>query len=221
MLEKRRGRLVEEIAAKGVLDKSVLRAMRAVPRHGFVPTHLKACAYQDRPLPIGFEQTISQPQVVAHMSELLAIKVGDRVLEVGTGSGYQAAVLAELGAEVFSVEIIPRLSRSAGRRLHAMGYGRIHLRIGDGHLGWPEQAPFDGIMVTAAAPEVPKALVEQLAAEGRMVIPLEGITASWQWLWKITKDAQGKVTRERGMGVRFVPLTDRSSSPPDSLSSRS
>jgi len=184
----------------------VLDALRKVRREAFVPEDAVDNAYVNAPLPIGCGQTISQPYIVALMTDLLDLKPDDRVLEVGTGSGYQAAILAELAGEVFSVEVIPDLARRAAAVLAAQGYGRITLRTSDGSLGWPEHAPFDAIIVTAAARDVPPALCEQLAAGGRMAIPV-GEPWGDQELRLLEKDARGKVTSRRVLSVAFVPLT--------------
>lgn len=205
-----RDRMVQEqIVARGVSDTAVLRAMRAVPRHRFVPDSLRARAYDDRPLPIGEGQTISQPYVVAYMTEQLALTPRSRVLEVGTGSGYQAAILADLAREVYSIEIVPALGRSAEARLRELGYARVHVRIGDGYAGWPEAAPFDAIIVTAAAENVPQPLVAQLKPGGRMVLPV-GPEDGDQLLVLVQKsdDGVGTVTRVL-LPVRFVPLVRR------------
>lgn len=194
------------IEARGVRDPRVLAALRAVPRHRFVPEGERANAYADSPLPIGHRQTISQPYVVALMSEAVAPGPGQRVLEIGTGSGYQAAVLAEMGAEVWTIEIVRELGEEAARTLRALGYGAVRTRIGDGYHGWPEAAPFDAIVVTAAPGFVPPALVEQLAPGGRMVLPV-GERDGVQELMLVRKDADGRV-REESLGpVRFVPMT--------------
>ncbi len=193
-----------QIEARGVGDERVLRAMRAVPRHRFVPEAAAPYAYDDRPLPIGEDQTISQPYIVALMSELARLEPPCRVLEVGTGSGYQAAVLAEMGCTVHSIEIVEPLGRWARDRLEAAGYGaRVHTRIGDGYRGWPEAAPFDAVVVTAAAPRIPEPLIEQLREGGRLVIP---VGEHWQVLEVHRKTASG-VEREKGLDVRFVPMT--------------
>jgi protein-L-isoaspartate(D-aspartate) O-methyltransferase len=193
----------EQIELRGVRDDRVLEAMRKVPRHRFVPDRLTAFAYEDGPLPIGEGQTISQPYIVALMTELLQAKPGDKILEVGTGSGYQAAVLAEMGAEVHTIEIVEPLAVTARRLLEQMDYPRIRFRVGDGYRGWPEAAPFDGIIVTAAPDHVPRPLVDQLEAGGRMVIP---VGAGSQDLLVITRTAEG-TARESVIPVRFVPMT--------------
>jgi protein-L-isoaspartate(D-aspartate) O-methyltransferase len=192
----------EQIAARGVRDPRVLEAMRSVPRHRFVPQANQGEAYEDYPLPIGHGQTISQPYIVAYMSEVLAVGPGSTVLEVGTGSGYQAAVLAEMGAEVYTIEIVPELARSARQVFEALGYTRVHAREGDGYVGWPERAPFDAVIVTAAPDHVPQPLIDQLAIGGRMVVP---VGRGSQQLVLLTKTADG-VVREERMPVRFVPL---------------
>jgi protein-L-isoaspartate(D-aspartate) O-methyltransferase len=191
------------------LSERVLAAMTQVPRHRFVPASQEYAAYQDRPLAIGSGQTISQPFIVALMTDLMDTKAGDRVLEVGTGSGYQAAILSELVAEVYTIEIIEALGRDSAVRFAAMGYRNIHAKVGDGYQGWPEHAPFDSIMVTAAARDVPPALTEQLKPGGRLVIPV-GSQSGSQTLYVIDKQADGSTTRRSVLGVRFVPLTDKS-----------
>jgi protein-L-isoaspartate(D-aspartate) O-methyltransferase len=185
--------------------KAVMAAMEKVPRHRFVPAIETAFAYSDRPLPIGHGQTISQPFMVALMTDLLDLKPHYRVLEIGTGCGYQAAVLAEIAREVYTIEIVAPLAQEAAVRLAALGYRNVSARAGDGYRGWPEHAPFDAIIVTAAAPAVPPALVEQLKPGGRLVIP---VGAQWepQQLLIIDKDAAGATTTRRILGVRFVPL---------------
>jgi protein-L-isoaspartate(D-aspartate) O-methyltransferase len=199
-----RARMVEEqIVARGVRDSAVLEAMRRVPRHEFVPERWRARAYEDQPLPIGAEQTISQPYIVALMTELAAVGPGARVLEVGTGSGYQAAVLATLGAEVYTIEIVESLATSARAALARLGYGAVRVRHGDGWRGWPEAAPFAAIVVTAAPPEVPPALLAQLAPGGRLVIP---VGAADQELQVHERAADGVHVR-RVIPVRFVPMT--------------
>ena len=188
------------------LRDSVLRAMRTVPRHRFVPSELAAESYRDRPLPIGHGQTISQPFIVALMTELLDPRPDARVLEIGTGSGYQAAVLAECVAKVYTIEIVAPLGERAREVLNGLGYRNVEVRIGDGYKGWPEAAPFDAIIVTAAPDHIPDPLVEQLAPKGRMVIPV-GSRHGVQDLLIITKDAKGRAVTKRTIAVRFVPLT--------------
>jgi protein-L-isoaspartate(D-aspartate) O-methyltransferase len=207
-----RARMVEEIratyrdAGTGAPDPRVLGAIGRVPRHEFVPPQLAAIAYENRPLPIGEDQTISQPYIVALMTDLARVRKGSRVLEVGTGSGYQAAVLAELGARVFTIEILPGLAASARERLARLGYRDIEVVTGDGYEGIASRAPFDAILVTAGASHVPPALVRQLAPGARMVIPV-GEPLAVQHLTLVEKDAAGKVTTREVLPVRFVPLT--------------
>lgn len=200
----------EHIEARGVSDPRVLRAMRAVLRHRFVPPGSEGEAYVDSPLSIGEEQTISQPYIVAWMSELAHVGEGSRVLEIGTGSGYQAAVLAEMGVEVYSIEIVEPLARRARGVLDALGYttergGRVHLRVGDGYRGWPEEAPFDAVLLTAAPPAIPEPLLDQLAVGGRLIAPV-GPAYSTQELLVVTRTRDGFVRRNEGL-VRFVPMT--------------
>jgi protein-L-isoaspartate(D-aspartate) O-methyltransferase len=190
----------------GVRDRAVLEAMRQVPRHLFVPRSLKRLAYADHPLPIGHGQTISQPYIVALMTEALEMKPGAKVLEIGTGSGYQAAVLSELTPRVFSMEIIGALGNEAQERLQNIGYSTVKVRVGDGYFGWPEEAPFDGIIVTCAAGHIPPPLIAQLREGGRMVIPVGGVYQV-QRLVVVTKDNQGKVRTRELLPVRFVPMT--------------
>jgi protein-L-isoaspartate(D-aspartate) O-methyltransferase len=187
------------------MSPAVRKALGKVERHRLVPPGEASRAYRNHPLPIGGGQTISQPYIVALSTDLLNPKSGDVVLEVGTGSGYQAAVLAEVVSRVYSIEIIESLGLAAAKRLEELGYSNIEVRIGDGYAGWPEKAPFDGIVVTAAAPRVPQALVEQLKPGGRMVIPLGG-AADIQYLKLLTKRADGGVEEKRVLPVRFVPL---------------
>ena len=199
-----RARMVDQqIAARGVADARVLAAMRTVPRHRFVDPSQAANAYDDRPLPIGRGQTISQPYIVAYMTELLRLEPGAKVLEVGTGCGYQAAVLAEIAREVYTIEIVKSLADGAADLLPRLGYGKVHVRHGDGYGGWPDQAPFDGIVVAAAPDHVPPALVAQLAVGARLVIP---VGDAHQEIRVITKTASGH-REERLIPVRFVPLT--------------
>jgi protein-L-isoaspartate(D-aspartate) O-methyltransferase len=191
-----------QIAARGVSSELVLAAMREVPRHEFVPARLRDHAYEDRPLPIGFSQTISQPYIVAAMTELAELREGSRVLEIGTGSGYQAAVIHEIVGEVYSIEIIEELAQLAEQTLRQLGYDSAHLRHGDGYRGWPEEAPFDAILVTAAPPEVPRALLEQLAVGGHLVVP---VGEFFQQLERHTRTPEG-IEKEVIFGVRFVPM---------------
>jgi protein-L-isoaspartate(D-aspartate) O-methyltransferase len=224
--------MVAEIAAeviatrrhlgKEALDARVMAALGQVPRHEFIPRANRSSAYENRPQPIGHGQTISQPYMVAIMTDLAAVEPDDRVLEIGTGCGYQAAILAELAAHVYSVEVVPELAAQAGARLRDLGYGNIELRTGDGALGWPEHAPYDAIIVTAAAwRRVPPALIEQLAPGGRLVVPVDRsksaarypFTAQEQDLQLITKDAAGKVTERSVLPVAFVPLVEGDTTP--------
>jgi protein-L-isoaspartate(D-aspartate) O-methyltransferase len=193
-----------QIAARGVRDTRVLAALRAVPRHLFVPSEVRAEAYADRPLPIGEGQTISQPYIVGLMTELLEVKPGDRVLEIGTGSGYQAAVLDAMGCDVYTIEIRASLAQEAEKRLTSLGYKRVHVRTGDGYAGWPEVAPFAGIVVTAAPERIPQPLLNQLAIGGHMVIP---VGAFYQQLKVITRRGDTDFPERDVIPVRFVPMT--------------
>jgi protein-L-isoaspartate(D-aspartate) O-methyltransferase len=211
-----RARLVKEVeqdfretassTGRGRIDARVLAALNKVERHRFVPAHLTDRAYENRPLPIGHDQTISQPFIVALMTDLVEPKATDRVLEIGTGSGYQAAVLAELVARVYTIEIVRPLGERAAELLKSLGYGNIEVRIGDGYLGWPEAAPFDAIVVTAAPDHMPKPLIEQLAAGGRLIAPV-GTRGGIQMLQLLRKDADGRTVTRSVLAVRFVPLT--------------
>ncbi len=201
----RRQMVEEQIEARGVTDSRVLEAMSRVPRHEYVPVRYRAFAYNDTPLRIEFEQTISQPYIVALMTELVQPEPDDRILEIGTGTGYQAAVAAELVSEVYSIEIIPELARSAVERLERLGVSNVVVRTGDGYLGWPEQSPFDGILVTAGAEHIPEPLVEQLRPGARMVIPV-GDSSSVQMLRVVEKLPGGEVEIRDIIPVRFVPL---------------
>jgi protein-L-isoaspartate(D-aspartate) O-methyltransferase len=199
-----RMRMVEgQLKTRDISDPAVLDAFTIVPRHRFVPDSLRDWAYIDYPLPIGFEQTISQPYIVALMTQLVGSDSSSRVLEIGTGSGYQAAVLAEMVAEVYTIEIVEPLGKRAEALLDTLGYDNVFVRIGDGFKGWPEKAPFDGIVVTCAPPEIPQPLIDQLADNGRLVIP---VGTAWQELLLVTK-RNGKVIRESITPVRFVPMT--------------
>ncbi|MGB9674454.1 MAG: protein-L-isoaspartate(D-aspartate) O-methyltransferase, partial [Anaerolineales bacterium] len=194
------------IIARGVSNADVINAMRTVPRHEFVPPEYLDQAYEDHPLPIGYGQTISQPYIVAWMTELLELKPAQKVLEIGSGSGYQAAILAQLGyVDVYSVEIVPQLAKEAQDRLRRLGYTKVHLKQGDGYFGWQEYAPYDAILVTAAPDHLPPPLIAQLKDGGRLVIPI-GPPGSYQTLWKFVKHGNQLQGYDLG-GVIFVPLT--------------
>lgn len=211
----RRQRMVQEIAVhalsagslsgRPVFDERVMAAMARVPRHAFVPEDRRESAYENRPLPIGYGQTISQPYIVALMTDLLELEEDDVALEVGTGSGYQAAILAELTSRVYSIEIIEPLARAAAARLNRLGFDKVATRHGDGYYGWEAYAPFDAIIVTAAAGHVPPPLIAQLKPGGRMIIPV-GSSFLTQYLMMVEKDSQGRVTNRQILPVRFVPL---------------
>jgi protein-L-isoaspartate(D-aspartate) O-methyltransferase len=194
----------DQIVARGIQDSATLRSMKAVPRHEFVPPNLVAYAYEDTPLPIGLDQTISQPYIVALMTELIKPKKGQHVLEIGTGSGYQAAVLAKIVDSVYTIEIIPELAASSAKRLQHLGYRNVVVRCGDGYLGWKEAAPFDAILVTAAAENIPQPLIDQLKDGGVMVIPV-GSVNSIQALTVVKKMGRD-VEKQTVIPVRFVPL---------------
>jgi protein-L-isoaspartate(D-aspartate) O-methyltransferase len=199
----RRKMVAEQLVARGIVDGRVLAAMSAVPRHLFVPPDGRAEAYGDFPLPIGLDQTISQPYVVAYMTQALEVREDARILEIGTGSGYQAAVLARLCREVYSIEVVPDLSARAASTFASLAIGNVSLRVGDGYRGWPEKAPFDGIVVTAAPPEIPQPLVDQLAVGGRMIVPVGDL---YQDLVLIERTEDG-VRTSKVLPVRFVPMT--------------
>jgi protein-L-isoaspartate(D-aspartate) O-methyltransferase len=205
--EQARERMVANtIEARGVSDETVLRAMRTVPRHLFVPDEYRSQAYADHPLPIGYGQTISQPYIVAWMTEMLELEPGDKVLEIGTGSGYQAAVLAELGyVDAYTIEIIPELAERAAQNLAAAGYEGLTLKQGDGYFGWEEHAPFDAIIVTAAPDHLPPPLADQLTDDGRIVIPI-GPPGGYQTLWQFVVE-DGELVGHNLGGVSFVPFT--------------
>ena len=203
--EKPRRNLIDQLKSQGISSSTVLDAMLKVPRHKFVPSSQRHMAYQNRPLPIGHDQTISQPFIVGYMTEAASIAPGEKVLEIGTGSGYQAAVLAELAKEVYTIEIIPELAEGARTVLRELGYKNVQVKTGNGYEGWPEHAPFDAIVVTAAPDEVPQALVNQLALKGKMVIP---VGSTYQEMVIITRDESGVVER-RTIPVRFVPMTGK------------
>jgi protein-L-isoaspartate(D-aspartate) O-methyltransferase len=204
-VEERMEMVDRQIRSRGISDQQVLDAMERVPRHEFVPGQYKSQAYADHPLPIGHGQTISQPYIVALMSELLQLEEGDRVLEVGTGSGYQAAILAEMIEDVYTVEIIEELATQARDRLESLGYNNIHVLHADGYFGWPEHAPYDAIIVTAAPDHIPQPLVQQLADGAKMIVPV-GPPGGYQTLWEITKVGE-EITKRNVTGVLFVPLT--------------
>lgn len=214
--QQQRQAMVEEIEAmvgstsdylqQDRLDKSVLEAMRKVPRHEFIPANRRPYAYLNQPVGIGHGQTISQPYIVAIMTDLIKPKPGAKVLEVGTGSGYQAAVLAELGVDMYSIEIIEPLAQQAALNLQQTGYGSVHTRTGDGYYGWESAAPFDGIVVTAVASHVPPPLIKQLKPGGRMIIPV-GSAFLTQYLVLVSKSADGQITSRQILPVSFVPLT--------------
>jgi protein-L-isoaspartate(D-aspartate) O-methyltransferase len=212
-LEERMDMVETQIRRRGVTDDDVLAAMETVPRHEFVPDQYKSQAYADHPLPIGYGQTISQPYIVALMTELLNLHNTDRVLEIGTGSGYQAAILAEIVAEVYTVEIVEPLADEAGDRLQRLGYTNIHVLSADGYYGWEEHAPYDAIVVTCAPDHIPQPLVQQLNDGGKLVIPV-GPPGGYQTLWQITR--QGTEVKKRNVtGVLFVPLTGEHEESPE------
>jgi len=206
-LENRRLQLVQQLWERGIQDRVVLKAIFKVPRHRFVAISRAALAYGDSPLPIGHKQTISQPYIVAYMTEVAKISSEERVLEIGTGSGYQTAILGELAKAVYTIEVIPELAQRAGKILSELGYQNIHVKTGNGYQGWAEHAPYDAIVVTAAPDHVPEALVNQLAVNGRLVIPVGTVN---QELLVITKTPDGLMKR-RTLPVRFVPMVRKSS----------
>ena len=199
---------IENYPHMPVKNLAVLNALRHVPRHVFMPEEVRHLAYENRPLSIGYNQTISQPFIVAHMSELLELEAAHKVLEIGTGSGYQAAVLAELCDSVYTIEIIPPLGERAAVLLAELGYHQIQVRIGNGYEGWPEEAPFDRIIVTCAPDNIPEALVEQLVPGGRIIIPV-GSQYETQYLVVVRKTINGRIIREKQSAVRFVPMTGK------------
>ena len=198
----------DQIIKRGVEDPRVLDVMKVVERHKFVPEKYSESAYKDGPLPIGHGQTISQPFIVAFMTENLKLEPSHKVLEIGTGSGYQAAVLSELCDHVYTIEIVDELANESAERLGRLGFNNITVRSGDGYKGWPEEAPFDRIMVTAAPEEIPELLTEQLAEGGVMVIPV-GKQYEIQYLWVITKEVGGQIKKEKILPVRFVPMVTK------------
>lgn len=206
-----RRRMVEELRRFGIRDERVLSVMEKIPRHLFVPEHIRHLAYEDTPLPIGHGQTISQPYIVALMTEALGLTGQEKVLEIGTGSGYQTAILAELAGEVFSIERVPELAEVARRRLAELGYRNIYVRVGDGTLGWPEEAPFDRLIVTGGLPRVPDPLWDQLAEGGRLVAPIGGRYD--QYLWVYTKE-RGRAHKRALCPCTFVPILGAHGFPP-------
>ena len=205
-IKERAGMVFWQIQARDVNDPNVLRAMRIVPRHAFVPAKSQSLAYEDYPLPIGHDQTISQPYIVGFMTQALKLDPNSKVLEIGTGSGYQAAVCAEIAREVYTIEIVEELAASAKERLKELGYRNVFVKEGDGFFGWPEHAPFDAIIGTAAAGRIPEKLIEQLKVGGRMILPV-GDTRGFQYLILITKDENGNLQKQNILPVRFVPMT--------------
>jgi protein-L-isoaspartate(D-aspartate) O-methyltransferase len=211
-VKEREEMVAEQIRARGVKDANVLKVMRVVPRHAFIPENVQKAAYGDYPLPIGFEQTISQPYIVAFMTEALGLEPNSKVLEIGTGSGYQAAVCAEIAAEVYTIEIVEGLAKSAEEKLKELGYPNVFVKAGDGYFGWPEKGPFDAIIGTAAAERIPPPLIEQLTSGGRMILPYE-TNAGFQYLVLVTKDEKGNLHKRNVMPVRFVPMTGEVTKP--------
>ncbi|MGA1979000.1 MAG: protein-L-isoaspartate(D-aspartate) O-methyltransferase [Sedimentisphaerales bacterium] len=212
LVKEREEMVAEQIQARDVNDPNVLKAMRIVPRHAFIPENVQKQAYGDYPLPIGFGQTISQPYIVAFMTQALELKPDSKVLEIGTGSGYQAAVCAEIAAEVYTIEIVEGLAKNAAEKLKELGYPNVFVRAGDGYFGWPEKAPFDAIIGTAAAERIPPPLTEQLKPGGRMILPYE-TSRSFQYLVLVTKDDKGNLSRRNVLPVRFVPMTGEVTKP--------
>ena len=204
---KRKNMVERQIVARGVRDKKVLEAMESVPRHLFVPEEFRQYSYYDQPLPIGLEQTISQPYIVALMTEMLDVDNDDIILEIGTGSGYQAAVLSKIVKEVYTIEIIEDLGLQAEERLKGLGFNNVYVKIADGSLGWPDKAPFDAIIVTAAAEKIPDPLIKQLKSGGRMVIPVDS-SFFGQDLLIVEKDESGEISIKKTIPVRFVPLVE-------------
>jgi protein-L-isoaspartate(D-aspartate) O-methyltransferase len=211
-IKEREEMVTTQIQARDIEDLNVLKAMRIVPRHAFVREREQGLAYADHPLPIGFGQTISQPYIVAFMTQALELKPDSKVLEIGTGSGYQAAVCVEIAAEVYTIEIVEGLAKSAKELLGELGYPNVFVRAGDGYFGWPEKAPFDAIIGTAAAERIPPPLIEQLKPGGRMILPYE-TDYGFQYLVLVTKDQKGNLSRKNVLPVRFVPMTGEVTKP--------
>ena len=209
LFARQRARMVDQLKARGIRDPGVLHAMLSVPRHKFVPLPYQRLAYEVRPLPIGLDQTISSPYIVAYMTEIADLTPDEKVLEIGTGSGYQAAVLAEMTDSVYSIEILPELAEQSRALLPRLGYETVQVRTGNGYLGWPEEAPFDAIVVTAAPDEIPQVLVDQLAVGGLMVIP---VGTDHQEMVVLTRTPSG-IVEKRTLRVRFVPMTGKPEEP--------
>ena len=197
--------LEDQIIDRGIKDQAIIDAMLEVDRHMFVPDHQKKNAYSDRPLPIGYNQTISQPYIVAYMTEKLKVERNHKVLEIGTGSGYQAAILSKLCKDVYTIEIIPELAQIASKALTGQDFNNIFFKTGDGYNGWVEEAPFDRIIVTAAPDKIPEKLIDQLKPDGRMIIPV-GDPLSMQYLWVVTKQEGARYKKQKILPVRFVPM---------------
>ena len=197
--------LEDQIIARGIKSQAIIDAMLEVDRHMFVPDHQKKSAYSDRPLPIGYNQTISQPYIVAYMTEKLKVERNHKVLEIGTGSGYQAAILSKLCKDVYTIEIIPELAQIASKALTGQDFNNISFKTGDGYNGWVEEAPFDRIIVTAAPDKIPEKLIDQLKPDGRMIIPV-GDPLSMQYLWVVTKQEGARYKKQKILPVRFVPM---------------
>ncbi len=197
--------LEDQIIARGIKSQAIIDAMLEIDRHMFVPDHQKKNAYSDRPLPIGYNQTISQPYIVAYMTEKLKVERNNKVLEIGTGSGYQAAILSKLCKYVYTIEIIPELAQVASKALTDQGFNNISFKTGDGYNGWVEEAPFDRIIVTAAPDKIPEKLIDQLKPDGRMIIPV-GDPLSMQYLWVVTKQEGARYKKQKILPVRFVPM---------------
>ncbi len=197
--------LEDQIIARGIKSQAIIDAMLEIDRHMFVPDHQKKNAYSDRPLPIGYNQTISQPYIVAYMTEKLKVERNHKVLEIGTGSGYQAAILSKLCKEVYTIEIIPELAQIASKALTGQDFNNIFFKTGDGYNGWVEEAPFDRIIVTAAPDKIPEKLIDQLKPDGRMIIPI-GDPLSMQYLWVVTKQEGARYKKQKILPVRFVPM---------------
>lgn len=211
-VQERHKMVLTQIQARDINDPNVLMAIRTVPRHAFVPAAVRSLAYADQPLPIGLGQTISQPYIVAFMTQALGLRSDSKVLEIGTGSGYQAAVCAEIAREVYTIEIIGELAAAAAKRLKELGYQNVFVKTGDGFYGWPQKAPFDAIIGTAAAGRIPRPLLDQLAPGGRMVLPVEN-KEGFQYLVLVTKKKDGTISQKTLLPVTFVPMTGQVTRP--------